>query len=204
MEKKQSVFHTLSALNVKDKVRKKNNLSYVSWSDAWAMLKKLYPTAQRTIYEHEHTGFCYFTDGNTAWVKVGITVENIEHIDMLPIMDFRNRSITVDSITSMDVNKAIQRATVKAIAMHGLGLAVYQGEDLEDVAPPAPKPKPKADGREKLTTKGDKWVAAVKYFTTNAQTDIDDLFKFVEKSYDVPPRVKAKLKEVHAQAQTNG
>ena len=77
MEKKQSVFHTLSALNVKDKVRKKNNLSYVSWSDAWAMLKQLYPTAQRTIYEHEHTWFFYFTDGNTGWVKVGITVENI-------------------------------------------------------------------------------------------------------------------------------
>ena len=122
---------------------------------------------------------------------------------MLPIMNFRNQSITVDNITSMDVNKAIQRATVKAIAMHGLGLAVYQGEDLEDIAPPAPKPKPKAEGKEKLTTKGDKWVAAVNYFTKNAQTDINELFKFVEKTYDLPPRVKSKLKEVHAQAQTN-
>ena len=96
MEKKKSVFQTLSAINVKSKVKRKNNLNYLSWSDAWAMLKEVYPDAQRVIYENEHTGLNYWTDGKTAWVKVGIEVEGIEHIDMLPVMDFRNQSITDD------------------------------------------------------------------------------------------------------------
>ena len=91
------------------------------------MLKKAYPNAQRKVYESDHTGLNFFTDGKTCYVKVGIVVNDIEHIDYLPVMDFRNKSITVDKVTSTDVNKAIQRATAKAIAMHGLGLSLWTG-----------------------------------------------------------------------------
>ena len=116
-----SVFETLSFINVNDKKSKKNNLDYLSWAFAWAEVKKVYPEANSKVYENEH-GLNYHTDGRTAWVKVGMTIEGIEHIEYLPVMDYRNQSIPVEKLTSMDVNKAIQRGLVKAIARHGLGL----------------------------------------------------------------------------------
>jgi hypothetical protein len=65
-------------------------------------------------------------------VKTGVTIDGLEHIEYLPVMDFRNASITVDKVTSFDVNKAIQRSLTKAVARHGLGLYIYAGEDLPE------------------------------------------------------------------------
>jgi hypothetical protein len=61
-----------------------------------------------------------------------VTVEGIEHIEYLPIMDYRNASIPVDKVVSTDVNKTIQRSLTKAVARHGLGLYIYAGEDIPD------------------------------------------------------------------------
>ena len=129
MSKSKSVFETLNSINVNDKVEKKNNLTYLSWAWAWAEVKKHYPSATYTIYE-DINGMFYHTDGRSAWVKTGVTIEGQEHIEYLPVMDFRNNSILVDKITSVDVNKTIQRSLTKAIARQGLGLYVYAGEDL--------------------------------------------------------------------------
>ena len=74
----------------------------------------------------------YFTDGRTCWVKVGVTIDGLEHVEMLPVMNFKNQSIPLDKVTSCDANKAIQRAITKAIGRHGLGLYVYAGEDLPE------------------------------------------------------------------------
>jgi len=101
----QSVFAKLYAINVSDKIEVKNKLSYVSWANAWAMLKSEYPDAQRKVYESDHTGLNYFTDGKTAYVKVGVIVEGVEHIDYLPVMDFRNNALPIDKVTATDVNK---------------------------------------------------------------------------------------------------
>ena len=128
-----STFKKLSSLDVRSKVERKGSQDYLSWSNAWGMLKSEYPSANRTIYEDPHTGLNFFTDGRTAYVKVGVTVEGLEHIDYLPVMDFRNNSIPVDKVTSFDVNKTIQRATAKAIAMHGLGLTLWSGEDVPEL-----------------------------------------------------------------------
>ena len=121
----KSTFKELTSINVKGKVEQKGKFSYLSWAYAWAMVKDKYPDSNRTVYENYETGLNYFTDGKTAYVKVGITVNGIEHIDYLPIMDNMNRSVPQDKITSFMVNKTIQRSTVKAIAMHGLGLLYY-------------------------------------------------------------------------------
>lgn len=160
MEEK-SVFQTLSEINVNDKTEQKGRLTYLSWSFAWGEVKKKYPTATYTIYENEN-GWNYFTDGRTCWVKTGVTINGIEHIEYLPVMDNLNKSIPVDKVTSFDVNKAIQRSITKACARHGLGLYIYAGEDLpEDETPeisakkpqPAPKPAPvqKTENNPKLT-----------------------------------------------------
>lgn len=126
-----SVFETLSAINVNDKTEKKNGLTYLSWAWAWGETKKRYPEAIYTIYEN-NDGWNYFTDGKTCWVKTGVTIEGLEHIEYLPVMDYRNKSIPADNVTSFDVNKAIQRSLTKALARHGLGLYIYAGEDLPD------------------------------------------------------------------------
>lgn len=132
MEK--SVFQTLNGINVNDKVENKNGLSYLSWAYAWGEVKKKYPNAQYKIYEREseYGPINYFTDGRTAWVKTSVIIEGLEHIEELPVMDYKNKSITLDKLTSFDVNKAIQRSLTKAIARHGLGLYIYAGEDLPE------------------------------------------------------------------------
>lgn len=141
-----SVFEKLSAIDVSGKTEKKSNLTYLSWAWAWGELKKSYPDASYTIYENEIDDLMvygeqafpikrkvnYFTDGRTAWVKVGVTVDSQEHIEMLPVMDHRNKSIALNAIDSFAVNKTIQRALTKAIARHGLGLYIYAGEDLPE------------------------------------------------------------------------
>ena len=124
-------FQTLNSINVNGKTETKNGLTYLSWAWAWGELKKLFPDATYTIYENKD-GLFYHTDGYTAWVKTGVTVNGIEHIEYLPVMDFKNKSIPADKITSFDVNKAIQRSLTKAVARHGLGLYIYAGEDLPE------------------------------------------------------------------------
>lgn len=132
MEKKNdSVFKTLNAINVNEHVEQKNGLTYLSWAWAWAKVKELYPDATYTVYENKE-GWNYHTDGKTCWVKTGVTINGLEHIEMLPVMDYRNSSIPADKVTSFDVNKAIQRSLTKACARHGLGLYIYAGEDLPE------------------------------------------------------------------------
>ena len=125
----KSVFETLNSVNVNHMIEKKNNLTYLSWAAAWETTLKYYPEANYEIYETPN-GMFYHTDGMTCWVKTGVTIEGIERIEYLPVMDFRNKSIPVNAVTSIDVNKAIQRSLTKAIARHGLGLYIYKGEDL--------------------------------------------------------------------------
>ena len=144
MEKKnESVFKTLNAINVNEHVEQKNGLTYLSWAWAWAKVKEQFPDATYTVYENKD-GWNYHTDGRTCWVKTGVTINGMEHIEMLPVMDYRNSSIPADKVTSFDVNKAIQRSLTKACARHGLGLYIYAGEDLpEEVKKEAEEKKQK-------------------------------------------------------------
>lgn len=185
-----SVFATLSAVNVRDKVEKKNNLDYISWANAWSMLKSSYPDAQRKVYEHDHTGFNYFTDGKTAYVKVGIIVGGLEHIDYLPVMDYRNNAIPIDKLTSIDVNKAIQRSTAKAIAMHGLGLQLWTGEDLPDTEPQ------KESKPIKLEMKGVNWDNIRKYASSNKALGLEKILSQVSRKYIVTAEIKSEIKKL--------
>ena len=128
-KEEKNVFGVLNAINCNGHTEKKNGLTYLAWAWAWQMVKENYPTATYTIYENAD-GLNYHTDGRTCWVKTGVTIEGLEHIEYLPVMDYRNASIPKDKVTSMDVNKAIQRSLTKACARHGLGLYIYAGEDL--------------------------------------------------------------------------
>lgn len=144
-----SIFERLNNINVNGHTETKGQgaraLTYLSWAWAWAEVKKAYPMSYYTVYEAAN-GCLYHTDGKTCWVKTGVTIVDgetkLEHIEYLPVMDHRNASIPVKDVTSMDVNKAVQRSLTKACARHGLGLYIYAGEDLPECDREAPKSAP--------------------------------------------------------------
>ena len=191
-----SNFKKLSAINIKDLIAKKGKHSYLSWASAWSLIKEEFPTTQRLVYENEHTGLNYFTDGTSAYVKVGITIEGLEHIDYLPIMDYRNQSIKIDKVTSMDVNTAIQRSTAKAIAMHGLGLSLWIGEDLtKSIAEPLVTKKAEAKPPLNVTLNiGDEnWAKVLKYVSQNKTIGLPKIVKTLETKYSIKANVKKEL-----------
>lgn len=140
MEKKKTVFERLSAINVNNHVEKKKDLTYLSWPWAWSAVKKECPDARYIIRETEFDeilGFMCHTE---------VTIEG-ETLEMwLPVMDGANKSMlkkpytyktkygdkAVEAATSFDVNKTIMRCLVKNLAMFGLGLYIYAGEDLPE------------------------------------------------------------------------
>ena len=155
-------FKQLNSINVNDKVKSKMNLNYLSWSYAWGELLSNYPDAFMTVYtrsvetvettvqEDKENGITktttakstqeipYFSDGRSCFVKVGVTVSGVEYIEYYPIMGLKNDAIRASSVTMTDVNKALQRAFVKACARHGLGFYIYAGEDLPEAEKAAP------------------------------------------------------------------
>ena len=149
MADKMNYFEILNSINVSDKTEKKGNLTYLSWAWAWGELKKRHPDATYKIYENE-MGWNYHTDGKTAWVKTGVTVEGIENIEYLPVMDYKNNAMPIEKVTSTDVNKTIQRSLTKAVARHGLGLYIYAGEDLPEVEREEEEAKIQQKAMEKL------------------------------------------------------
>lgn len=144
----EKVFETLNAINVNKKTEKKKTgsteLTYLSWTWAWEEVKKRYENASYEIVMHD--GLPYVYDENTGYmVFTTVTVEGVTHMMWLPVMDSNNRamkskpyditfksgkSITVEAATMFDINKTIMRCLVKNLAMFGLGLYIYAGEDL--------------------------------------------------------------------------
>jgi len=177
-----NVFNELNKVNVNEHVEKKNTgkttLSYLSWSWAWAEVKKRYPNANYEIVKFEN-GKPYTYDENTGYmVYTKVTIENVTHEMWLPVMDSHNdamlaqpyevktkyNSYTVPKCTMFDVNKTIMRCLTKNLAMFGLGLYIYAGEDLpEDESSNNQKPKNNepVDDSEliKQTTLLESWIA---------------------------------------------
>lgn len=146
-----TVFDELNAINVNDKTEKKKSggteLTYLSWTWAWAEVKKRFPDAHYEIVMHN--GLPYVYDENTGYmVFTNVTIDGITHTMWLPVMDGANKAMknqpytystkyngekTVEAATMFDVNKTIMRCLVKNLAMFGLGLYIYAGEDLPEV-----------------------------------------------------------------------
>ena len=187
----KSVFEQLSALNLSSKVEKRGQLSYLSWATAWSECKKLFPDMTRVVYESE-TGMNYFSDGATAWVKVGVTINGLEYIDYLPVMNHMNKSIPLASLTSFDVNKTIQRSTVKALALHGLALNIYAKEDFPEATDGTPAKVAVAKPASKIALAvGDaNWSKVVNYVVDNIGLKSEDVFKNLSKKYDLSNEVK--------------
>jgi hypothetical protein len=140
-KEKKSVWETLSAIDVKDKTKKKGSMTYLPWAWAWGELKKKYPEA--TFKKHIHDGMAYIKDekGNT-FVEVTVTVEGISATELYPVTD--NKYNAILNPDAFEVNTAFQRALVKAIAYHGLGHHLYAGEDVPEGNAETPQSEGKA------------------------------------------------------------
>lgn len=192
-------FNKLFQLDVNEHVEKKNNLSYLTWAWAWAEVKKIYPDASYTIKTFEN-GLPYVYDPNTGYmVFTTVTIEGLTHEMWLPVMDGANKAMKAEAYTyttkygekdvepasMFDINKTIMRCLVKNLAMFGLGLYIYAGEDLpEDLTPPQPISESEAVTLENMlkkrfddetitkTLKGTYGVNSVKELTAKQYTEI--------------------------------
>lgn len=124
---------TLSEVNVNSDKERKGRFDYLSWADAW---KHVQQNTENATYEL-HDDVIY--PDNSREVRCSVTIDGISHMMWLAVMDNNNRAIKNPDARA--VNDARMRCLVKAIAMHGLGLYIYAGEDLPEVAAQQPAPK---------------------------------------------------------------
>ncbi len=208
MENKKTVFERLSAINVNEHVEKKDNLTYLSWAWAWSETKRACPDATYKILETEYDEALGFMCHTT------VTIEG-ETLEMwLPVMDGKNKSMKkteysystrfgdkkVEAATTFDINKTIMRCLVKNLAMFGLGIYIYAGEDLpegESVAKAEPvKKTAPAVGDDVLPDlkKGTaNWDAVVKYVTDNKSLGIDKIGAQITRKYSISPALKKEI-----------
>ena len=142
----KTIFRDLNAIDVSDKVKKKNDkLDYLDWATCLTYLKSKYDTVEVKVREFSITTIGtggevitrtvpYNTDGRTAYVEVELTIDGVSVTEMLPVLDYRNQCIPVDKLTFFDVSKSIKRCFVKAAANHGIGLSMWTRETETDLA----------------------------------------------------------------------
>lgn len=207
-EKKLTVFERLSSINVNDHVEKKDNLTYLSWAWAWSVTKKECPDASYSILPtdyDEDLGFMCHTS---------VTIEGQTLEMWLPVMDGKNKSMKkkaysymtkygekqVEPATTFDINKTMMRCLVKNLAMFGLGIYIYAGEDLpesESSAPAKPAKAPAASEPKseliELKKGTPNWDAVVKYVTANKAQGVEAIGKQLIRKYKISPALKKEI-----------
>ena len=207
----KTVFERLSSINVNDHVEKKDDLTYLSWAWAWSVTKKECPDASYSILPtdyDEDLGFMCHTS---------VTIEGQTLEMWLPVMDGKNKSMKkkaytystkygekqVEPATTFDINKTMMRCLVKNLAMFGLGIYIYAGEDLpEGEAQEKAKPNTPPAAAQPKKTEGDlielkkgtpNWDAVVKYVTDNKAQGIEVLGKQLTRKYKISPALKKEI-----------
>ena len=151
-KEQQDKFQQLYQLNLNDKVENKNGLTYLSWANAWAAFKMVYPNATYRIIKNPQTNLPYFADETGIMVYTEITADHQTYEMWLPVMDASNKAMKLEAYTyqvwdktnrkyverkveaasMFDINKTVMRSLVKNLAMFGLGLYIFAGEDMPE------------------------------------------------------------------------
>ena len=215
MESKQSTFEKLSAINVNAKVEKKSGLTYLSWAWAWSEINKACPDASYKIIVDPNTQKPYFYDENLGYmVMTEVRIEG-QILEMwLPVMDGANKAMkatpysyttrygekSVEAASMFDINKTLMRCLVKNLAMFGMGIYIYAGEDLPDtptetVAPVAAANLKKEEAAElpQLIKDTDNWINVVKYVTANKELGIEKIGAQLSRKYKISPALKKEI-----------
>jgi hypothetical protein len=200
-EKKLTTFEKLKSINVNEHVERKDGLTYLSWAWAWSAVKTACPDATYELLPTEYDedlGFMCHT-------KVTIAGESLEM--WLPVMDGKNKSMkkksytystkygekTVEAATTFDINKTLMRCLVKNLAMFGLGLYIYAGEDLPETAVEVTEI---ARGKNELVQleKGtEDWNSVVKYVTAHKNIGIQKIGQQLTRKYTISPELKNEI-----------
>ena len=152
-----SKFNEVNALSVNDKTEKKGGLTYLSWAWAWGEFKKVYPEAKYEVVKFDNKP--YLEDENLGYmVFTKVEVEDLVYEMWLPVMDYRNKAIPVGQASMFDINKTIMRCLTKNLAMFGLGLYIYAGEDL-----PEEKAQEKRENQKKIDKRNTKLNKLMSY-----------------------------------------
>ena len=205
--KSLSVFERLSAINVNDKVEKKDGLTYLSWAWAWSEVKKNFPDAHYEIVEIS------VSEKLGIMVTTAVTIEGQTLQMWLPVMDSKNKAMksdsytystkygekTVEAATTFDINKSLMRCLVKNLAMFGLGIYIYAGEDLPEsesqaVAEVQATPPPSA--KIVLEVGDANWERVSKYAIENKSTGIKKIVESLSVKYDISAKVKAEISKL--------
>lgn len=189
-------FQKLYSLNVNDKTEKKKSgsmtLTYLSWSYAWAEFVKVYPFAKYEIVKNQN-GLPYFADECGAIVYTKVTVDDLTHEMFLPVMNGANKAMkkesyeytvkgyqgkqeqtkTVEAFSMCDINKTLMRCLAKNIAMFGLGLYIYAGEDLPEYIPEYISENQKEELEELLIKTKSDIPAFMEYCKVSKLSDIE-------------------------------
>jgi len=204
-----TTFEKLSAINVNDKVEKKSNLTYLSWAWAWSEAKKSFPEASYRVISDDSTNKPYFYDEALGYmVMTEVTIDG-ESLEMwLPVMDGANKSMlaqsytyqtrygekVVDAATMFDINKTLMRCLVKNLAMFGLGIYIYAGEDLpESETATLVTPAKKEVVLEALKKGTENWEKVAKYVYLNKEVGLDKLMQQLTIKYTIGADVKKEI-----------
>jgi hypothetical protein len=199
-EKKLTTFEKLKAINVNEHVEKKDGLTYLSWAWAWSAVKTACPDATYELLTTEYDedlGFMCHT-------KVTIAGESLEM--WLPVMDGKNKSMkkksytystkygdkTVEAATTFDINKTLMRCLVKNLAMFGLGLYIYAGEDLPETVVEV-KETPSKGELVELKKGTEDWNGVVKYVSANKSIGIQKIGQQLTRKYIISPELKNEI-----------
>lgn len=212
---KKSVYEVLSNINVKPKLEKKGQVDYLSWANAWGMVKQAYPDANYKITE-----FPEFIQTKNGWEPTGrdvdyrqtsagvevetvVTINGESYSSKLFVMDYRNKPVLNPNY--FDINKTQQRALVKALAIAGLGLNVYAGEDLPNFVDGKPKEKAPKRGKTQAKTNN------LKDYTVNYNGQLVPMYLVVkhasegnQKARDFANSLKGKDLEIFTSLAKNG
>jgi hypothetical protein len=200
-----TVFERLSKINVNEYVEKKDGLTYLSWAWAWSVTKKECPDASYTLLPTE------YDDALGFMCHTSVTIEGQTLEMWLPVMDGKNKSMKkqaytystkygdkqVEAATTFDINKTMMRCLVKNLAMFGLGIYIYAGEDLPEAEPTkAPEPVKTPEVLIDLEKGTDNWKKAVGFVEANKEQGIDALVKRLGVKYKISAELKKELAKI--------
>lgn len=199
MKSEKSVFDRLSAINVNEHVEKKDNLTYLSWAWAWSVTKKECPDASYKILPTEYDDDLGFMCHSEVTIE-GQTLEM-----WLPVMDGKNKSMKkkpysyatkygdkqVDAATTFDINKTMMRCLVKNLAMFGLGIYIYAGEDLPDTQVLEESKTPTR--LVALVKDSDEWKKVLKYVAANKSKGLSFIGKQLNTQYNISVELKKEI-----------
>lgn len=210
----KSVFETLNAINVNEKVEKKSNLTYLSWAWAWAEVKKVYPDASYDVITDPITHKPYFYDENLGYMVMTSVTINGQTLDMwLPVMDGANQAMksesyeyttrygvkTVDAATMFDINKTLMRCLTKNLAMFGLGLYIYAGEDLPEVTETkvvTPKKTAPTKTLTDLDVNDENWEKVRLYVEANVSNGAESIISQLSRKYKISDKATAEINKI--------